>query len=557
MSSNEKHSGGLDSFYGTTVWIAAVVMVIGIISIFVTGTHERGNIYSSPIDMSEGWTYYDGTPADLDSLVLSADDTERTIVHMIDSTTVNGRSLSFMSNNLNFDVQLNGRLIYSYHPSAPAITGKYYGKRFHVIHIPAFDGEQELSIVYTDLLAQPTWTKFMDMQLVYPDEVYSANLRQRVFSFLVSAMTFVFGFAMLLVGLLAGVNKNQTASLGAFAIVLSAWTGSQTGFIEFISNNGSLARFIEYTSLMILPIPCILYMAYMTHSEKSRRVLSVAIAGIADIYIQITAVLAFSVDYHDTVFMTHAVILYGVVVVISTCVKAVKNGLIDKIQKRYLMPALFIVICSGIIDLLIYYISPQSDAAVVSRSGLFLFVVILSAYELRQIISTNVSEKEIEVMKRIANTDALTGLLNRTAYNNFLDDLKKRRKGKYAFIHFDVNCLKQVNDTYGHEEGDIHLKAAANIISSAFGEYGSCYRIGGDEYVTVIEGNDCRELYNKGLEKFKQLQGKYNFANRPPVRMEIAQGMAVCDLARENFEQTQRNADQIMYEEKERLKRRH
>ncbi len=551
---NNKPNEKLDKIYGTIMWLTSVTIIIGLVCLFSFHSHVSGNKYNTSHDFSRGWYYEDGTEADLSALHFTKDSPDITISREVDCRLVNGRSLAFMSNNLIFDIYLGDEKIYDYHPHTVEITGKYYGKCFHVVHIPHFEGQKTLKIVYTDLLAASSWTQFTDMQLVYPDEVYKESVRVKLLAFLVSAVTLVFGVAMLLVGMFAGVKKNQTISLGAFALALSAWTNSQTGFVEIITDNSSFARLVEYLSLMILPIPCILYMAYMTSSEKSKLVLSVTAAGIADVLLQVIAVVFWGLDYHDTLFLTHLVIIYGVVVIVYTCFTAIKEGRLNKVQKAYLIPALFIVVSSGLVDLLIYYLHHSSDAAVVSRLGLLAFVIILSAYELRQIISENVSEKEMEVMRRIANTDALTGLLNRTAYNAFEEQITGRKKGKVAFIHFDVNFLKEVNDTYGHEEGDKHLKAAASIIKASFGEYGDTYRIGGDEYVAVIEGDNCEELYQKGLEAFKRLQGKYNVVERPRVRMEIAQGMSVCDLAKENFHATQRSADNKMYAEKERLK---
>ena len=55
---------------------------------------------------------------------------------------------------------------------------------------------------------------------------------------------------------------------------------------------------------------------------------------------------------------------------------------------------------------------------------------------------------------------------------------------------FDINNMKEINDHYGHECGDQALKACCRCILSAFGEEGSCYRIGGDEFVYLCHGQN-------------------------------------------------------------------
>ena len=84
----------------------------------------------------------------------------------------------------------------------------------------------------------------------------------------------------------------------------------------------------------------------------------------------------------------------------------------------------------------------------------------------------------------ISNTDALTGCLNRHAYETDINklDLKK----EWIYISLDLNSLKHINDTYGHDVGDEMICAAAACMMASFGEFGKVYRIGGDEFVVIV-----------------------------------------------------------------------
>lgn len=100
-----------------------------------------------------------------------------------------------------------------------------------------------------------------------------------------------------------------------------------------------------------------------------------------------------------------------------------------------------------------------------------------------------------------ANQDELTGLLNRHAYEADLIPLKTKGIGKdFVYISFDVNGLKTINDTLGHEAGDELICGAAECLSKAFGKYGSIYRTGGDEFQAMI---------NIKKEKLEDLQKEF------------------------------------------------
>ena len=92
-----------------------------------------------------------------------------------------------------------------------------------------------------------------------------------------------------------------------------------------------------------------------------------------------------------------------------------------------------------------------------------------------------------------ANVDELTGLLNRHAYEVFLREL---RAGAIitdmVYISFDVNGLKNINDTLGHEAGDELIHGAASCLDKSFSPYGKVFRTGGDEFQAVISAGYVR-----------------------------------------------------------------
>ncbi len=121
------------------------------------------------------------------------------------------------------------------------------------------------------------------------------------------------------------------------------------------------------------------------------------------------------------------------------------------------------------------------------------------------------SKIQLAVMDELAHTDSLTGLKNKTAYTETttrLDAEIAAGVADFAIIMIDVNFLKKVNDTYGHERGNEYLINACMLACSVFGE-GNVYRVGGDEFVVILDGENlthCEAMVNRlrgVIEKFR------------------------------------------------------
>jgi len=90
--------------------------------------------------------------------------------------------------------------------------------------------------------------------------------------------------------------------------------------------------------------------------------------------------------------------------------------------------------------------------------------------------------------------DTLTNLYNRAAFENAVKKLKGRKM--FCIVVMDIDDFKKLNDTFGHDYGDIVLKRVAEIIQNSFDNECTCYRIGGDEFCIV-----CRDAKRKTVEK--------------------------------------------------------
>ncbi len=185
-------------------------------------------------------------------------------------------------------------------------------------------------------------------------------------------------------------------------------------------------------------------------------------------------------------------------------------------------------------------------------------VVLLIGVAAVAIASSGIAERT--VVKPFANIvrkayrDSLTGLKNKASYLETTAHLDKDISdgiALFAIVMVDVNFLKRVNDTYGHDRGNEYLCNCARDICSVFGKR-QTYRIGGDEFVVVLEGNDLLEATYM-TEQFREVvaQKKDNSELEPWERVSAAVGMASYIPETDTCaEDVFKRADQAMYENK-------
>ena len=170
--------------------------------------------------------------------------------------------------------------------------------------------------------------------------------------------------------------------------------------------------------------------------------------------------------------------------------------------------------------------------------------------------------EESRVIREMANSDALTGVRNKYSYNKEIEGVTRAyAKGKlksYGIAMIDLNYLKEINDTYGHDKGDLAIKTVCNIACEVF-EHSPVFRIGGDEFVIVLVNGDLKNI-DALVAKFNKLLSEHeeNTALEPWQRVSAAIGYAVYDLGIDRTaEDVFERADSNMYADKASKKRNH
>ena len=180
------------------------------------------------------------------------------------------------------------------------------------------------------------------------------------------------------------------------------------------------------------------------------------------------------------------------------------------------------------------------DVLALDLLSAFLFgaaACVLSTYYVRALTDNVVARRKLKV---IAETDLNTQIPNRNAYENHMQDYPLRCANTLSCVYVDVNGLHELNNTKGHDAGDVMLKTVAQEMVKTFGIKDS-YRIGGDEFVAFVVDEDPRMV----REQMRALE-----ANVEADGYSVAVGCATCSAGGIQMEALIKQAEIRMYDAK-------
>lgn len=162
---------------------------------------------------------------------------------------------------------------------------------------------------------------------------------------------------------------------------------------------------------------------------------------------------------------------------------------------------------------------------------------------------------DLEKTTLIANRDPLTGVNSRAAFNQKCNelayDISQGKATKFAIVECDLNNLKIVNDHFGHDAGDVYIKKNCGVFCETF-KHSPVYRIGGDEFVVLLQGQDYDERSDLMDRLFMQLEIQGPISAE---KVSFAAGLAEFNpQIDESAKDVLKRADTFMYINKKQIK---
>ena len=162
-------------------------------------------------------------------------------------------------------------------------------------------------------------------------------------------------------------------------------------------------------------------------------------------------------------------------------------------------------------------------------------------------------------LNSLAYSDALTSVKNRSSFDiamkEIQDRIDRQEKVEFAIVMFDCDGLKDINDKYGHDKGNVFLKNSSLLMSKIF-SHSDVYRIGGDEFVSILFDEDYASREELKDKFFKQSKEISNFGKEDWEKVNVSVGLAAYDPEIDSSaDDVLIHADHLMYQNKRARKR--
>lgn len=442
------------------------------------------------------------------------------------------------------------------------LMNKTVGSGFQFINFPdEYKGKTMKIELY--ISEDDAFSKFDSIRIYSWENAYRALITENRMPMFLGSFLAIFGLSTLIVTMFALVFSQKYVRLfciSAFSVCIGLWTLCYYNVVLVYSIPLYSVSLMEYMALYLAPTPLIIYM-YENVKNLKNKVLKV----LYWMLLAVQVIFSMGIISLHTIDLVHcaAVLKYMHIIVIFhliyfTLVLILNLKSSQLTNRLYLVGMLIVAGCIGY-DLISYYSDRYLGHTSLTLKGvtaigvmIFIFILIVAFYI--NLTQKMMKEAEQKSLIKSAYTDELTQLYNRRYCSENMNKIDSDKNAEYIVVCFDLNNLKIVNDTYGHSKGDVLIKSAADVILKTFQKYGFVGRMGGDEFIAVL--NTSKEIeIEKLMVKFNNNILRRNQEVKD-LNMSIAYGYALsCEIKEKNIEKVYQMADDRMYENKKQYKR--
>lgn len=475
------------------------------------------------------------------------------IYYTVDNQESN-QVISYYARNMYTDIYINGELVSKDEIVSSPYLGTSPGVRWHIISVPVSDSTTQICLECVPVYANsPGYIN--DIYFGEYRAVYSKTIANHFFAFIFGIFFIFVGYIFLVLFLVMRIKYHTGADfayLGCACIFSAIWTSCESLLWQLFFGNTALFHTITYLALISLA-PSFSLIAYYMLTGNYKKI-TVGYSIISCLNILATTFLHFSgiLEYHYTLISTHILII----LFFPIAVKLIQSYLKENETEFSISPVLCITVLIGCLFSALYHYITQnySDFSLYFRIAIISFLFCLITYHTNGVMNKIRIGTKAKMLHKLAITDSMTDFYNRRGFSEHESAYKSANTGlaSVGIAMLDVNNLKQVNDTLGHEKGDQLIILAAKAIQKAFSDFGECYRIGGDEFLVVLKGEDPDVDFEIAVEDFEQICEEYAEDSSIPFPVVVACGFAY--NLNISLEELIEQADKNMYKNKEERK---
>lgn len=333
-------------------------------------------------------------------------------------------------------------------------------------------------------------------------------------------------------------DDNELLYLGLFAIMCGLYLGSRLEWIRVSISRPIVIYVVEFVSQLCMMTPLTIFLEKA--AKKKGRILLRICFGMNFVMAitQIVLYLATPLELREMLLYSHIVLFIStfLFMIVIFVMRDLEDGYRREITYSIIPLAVF-----GVMDVIIYYVSPALQSGVMLKVGLVVFLTMELVFNTKHYRKSLIVEQKAAIYQELAYKDLATGLRNRNAFEQDCEAFNNdsERLVHVCVVFFDLNHLKYTNDTFGHAAGDKLINSMGELLRKSF-EGNEVYRMGGDEFIVMVDSSniDVEEILSK-MESEK------------PENLEYAYGVVHYDREHHNsVADVVREADARMYEQK-------
>lgn len=340
--------------------------------------------------------------------------------------------------------------------------------------------------------------------------------------------------------------------LALCSISAGAWILSLIRFMNIFGFPLYLTYWLEYISLFLTVSFATYYFSYTDGINSRIKKGFRYSARFQIIFILIASILNLSslVSFHAILPLYHVFIIAGIIIIACMYIKRIRKPHISEIV---ITGAIVIVLLVTLMDFYGYYFvnSEYTFSNSIMSYLVIILISILVADYIYSFVKMYTDKVQLISLENMAYTDAITKLANRNKCEKYFHEINEKSIGKFEIIMFDINGLKYVNDTFGHQYGDELIENFAKALKNVF-VYDDIFvgRMGGDEFVAIIE-EDKIEKTQEYLDNLNKYTEYINESNIYKYTIKYSYGISICDRTRNNdIWKSFSKADSSMYQMK-------
>lgn len=346
------------------------------------------------------------------------------------------------------------------------------------------------------------------------------------------------------------LNSRKIYYLGIFSVLCSIWSLGELRILQLILGNVNFVSHLAFLSLNMGHLAFLMFIYSFDFYSRDRIFKNVILFSFGTFILINILHITGIMDYFESLVITHIAIITSVMYIcFKYSIFFFRKNIGEHIKTLHFHMLIFFLIALS--DLVKFYVLKTAQLGGGISLGLCYFISTMAILSFKQLSKAFSEKLELSLLKKIAYTDSLTKLYNRSAFEEKRKELElKEELGEISLISVDINNLKFINDNFGHQEGDKALEEVSKLMYSKFNDYGTIYRIGGDEFVIVGNHNITKELSKIFKEINEEIRANLTFGRIKPY---IAYGHVLFRNGA-NFDKKLKEADNQMYLCKERMK---